>query len=654
MKKILCVWALIMGAMVFWACDKPQPDEPVQPEEPVGDFVLSVSDITSTSCHFSVVPADDQMPYVVMLVEKSEFDEFEDEYKYQDSDLEWFRRKAEEEGQDLSEWLEDFLHKGSFESDEEGLMPGQSYYLYAYGLDYEGYFTTGVTKVEFATPEITVVDVSFDIEISDIGLTSAKVTVTPSDMNAGYFVNVMSVEEYGEWGGDDSAFANHAAALVDYYIKMGQTLDAIVTNLGSTGVEEIVFDDLTDNTEYIAYAIGIDKNFFVNSAPGIVRFETEQALQSSNTFTIDIRETTFCSVIGTVTPSNDDPFICLIQAKEQFAAYESDTDIMYDIVSAYQKWDSLDGILYSGETVELEPISSLSPETEYVVFCFGWDEAPTTALTRVEFMTEAAGGNPRGQDFTFTISNVIHNKATVSITPKLGLYYFYDCMPVSVLEEYIAAEGSEDEAICRFVDEMIDYGAEFFGCTREEYLEEMGGVLGKQKWTFTGLEEDTEYVIVAATVNMTTGAIELRKGFRSEVFRTTILIESDAAIEFIIDIYYDGTELAELDPARFGNCKGMVMVPYKVLPNADAAHWRTTFAYGEFLSWAERDDVLFELDYKCDEDKTQGYAVVHYDQVVSFLGIAVNDEGYTGPFTIYEFKAVKGGASPAKEFIESL
>ena len=91
-----------------------------------------------------------------------------------------------------------------------------------------------------------------------------------------------------------------------------------------------------------------------------------------------------------------------------------------------------------------------------------------------------------------------------------------------------------------------------------------------------------------------------------------------------------------------------------MIPNGTAAHWRTTFAYGEFRSWAERDDVLLELDYKCDEDKTQGYAVVHYDQIVSFLGIAVNDEGYTGPFTIYEFKAVKGNASPAKEFIDSI
>ena len=624
------------------------------PQEPVVDFVLEVSDITATSCHFSVVPKDDQMSYVVMLVPKADFDSYEDEYKYQDDDLEWFTQKAIEEGKDLAQWLEGFLKKGPFEADEEGLMPGESYYLYAYGLDYEGYFTTGVTKKEFATPEIQQTDLSFEIDVTDIGLTKATVKVQASDDKAVFFMNVFSKEQYEQWGGGEVAFSNHAQALVDYYVTMGRTPEEMVTNLGSVGRGELVFDDLTDDTEYIAYAVGIDENFFVNSKATVVNFRTKKVVESSITFEIDIRETTYCSVIGTVTPSNADQFICAIQPKAQLEQFESDQDIMYELVATYQQWDAMEDVLYAGEAVELEPISSLSPSTEYVVLCFGWDEAPTTGLTKAEFVTLAEGGNPRAQEMTFALSDIIHNKVTVNITPKLGLHYFYDCMSVETLNEYIVSEGSEDEAICRFIDERIDYGAEFFNCTRKEYLEDMGAALGKQRWTFTGLEEDSEYIIVAATVNMTTGKIALRKPFKSDVFRTTILIESDAAVTFVIDKYYDGTELAELDPVQFSKCKGMVMVPYKIVPNADAVHWRTTFTYGEFASWAERDDILFELDYKCDEDKTQGFAVVHYGQIVAFLGMAENEEGYTGPYTIYEFTAQKGGASPAQEFIDSL
>ena len=638
----------------MWACNKPTPEIPDDPQTPEADFVLTVSDVTSTSCHFSVQPKDESMSYVAMIVEKAEFDAFEDEYKYQDDDLLWFERLATEEGKSLHDWLEGFLHVGSLEADEEGLMPGATYYLYAYGLEYEGYFTTGVTKVEFTTPEIEQNELSFKIEVTDIGLTKATVNVTADKKDAVFFVNVFSPEQYQQWGGDETAFATHALALVDYYVSMGRTTEEMVANLGSVGSASLVFDDLVDNTEYMAYAVGIDENFYVNTKAEVFKFTTKKAVESSNTFDINITGTTYCSVLGTVTPSNGDQFICSIQPKEQLAEYESDVAIMYDLVATYLKWNALDKVLYAGDVVDLEPISSLSPSTEYVILCFGWDEAPTTGLTRAEFKTEPEGGRPQNQEMTFILSDIIHNKVTVNIVPKLGLYYFYDCMSIELLEEYTASEGTQDAAICKFIDERIDYGADFFSCTRAEYLADMGAAIGKQKWTFTGLEQNSEYVIVAATVNMSTGQIAYRKPFTSEVFRTTVLIESNASIEFVIDKYYDGTELAELDPTQFSKCKGMVMVPYTIVPNSDAVHWRTTFTYGEFASWAERDDILFELDYQCDEDRVQGFAVVHYDQIVSFMGIAVNYEGYTGPFALYEFKAERGKTSPAQEFIESL
>ena len=618
------------------------------------DFKLEVIEVTSTSCRFSVIPANDKMSYVVMFVEQSEYDSFENEYKYQDDDLAWFEQRAMEEGKSLSDWLKDFLHTGPFESEENGLMPGVAYYLYAYGLDCEGYFTSGVTKCEFTTPEIAQEELGFKIEVADIGLTKATVNVTADRKDAVFFMNVFSMDQYQQWGGDETAFATHALALVDYYVTMGRTTEEMVANLGSVGSQSLVFDDLLDDTEYIAYAVGIDDNFYVNTKATVVTFRTKKVVASSNTFEIDITGVTYCSVLGTVTPSNGDPFICSIQPKEQLDSYGSDTEIMYELVATYKKWDAMDKVLYAGEIVDLESISSLSPSTDYVLLCFGWDEAPTTGLTRAEFKTEPEGGRPQNQEMTFVLSDIIHNKVTVNIHPKLGLHYFYDCMSMKTFEEYVASEGSEDEAICRYIDERIDYGAEFFYCTRAEYLADMGAAIGKQKWTFTGLNQDSEYMIVAATVNMTTGQIAYRKAFTSEVFRTTILIESNATIEFVIDKYYDGTELAELDPTQFSKCKGMVMVPYEIVPNAEAAHWRTTFAYGEFASWAERDDILMELDYKSDKDKTQGYAVVHYNQVVSFLGMAEDAEGHTGPFALYEFTAKKGGASPAAEFVESL
>ena len=190
----------------------------------------------------------------------------------------------------------------------------------------------------FSTPHISFRDLEFEIEVTDVDLTQAKVSVKASQKDALFFVNVFSLQQYEEWGGGEAAFSNHAAALVDYYIKMGQTLEAMVTNLGSVGSASLIFDDLTDNTDYIAYAVGIDENFFVNSKATIVSFKTGKASQSSNTFTIDITGTTFCTVQGTVTPSNGDPFICAIQSKAQLEQYGSDSEIMYDLIATYEKW----------------------------------------------------------------------------------------------------------------------------------------------------------------------------------------------------------------------------------------------------------------------------------------------------------------------------
>ena len=193
MKVILKIAGCFLASLLLWGCDKPQQEgQDVPQDDPKAEFVLAVSDVTAVSCHFSVTPKDEQMPYVVMLVEKSDFDSYEDEYKYQDNDLEWFQQKAMEGGKDLDEWLKDFLHVGPFEADEKGLMPGSTYYLYAYGLNYEGYFTTGVTKMEFSTPEIVQKEMTFEIDVTDVGLSKATVSVLASEETGMFFMNVFS------------------------------------------------------------------------------------------------------------------------------------------------------------------------------------------------------------------------------------------------------------------------------------------------------------------------------------------------------------------------------------------------------------------------------------------------------------------------------
>ena len=86
MRIGIAALAFVLSMLSFIGCNEPDPV--VQPDPvPTEDFILEVSEVTSVSCHFSVTPADKDMTYVVMLVEKADFDGFENEYEYQDNDL---------------------------------------------------------------------------------------------------------------------------------------------------------------------------------------------------------------------------------------------------------------------------------------------------------------------------------------------------------------------------------------------------------------------------------------------------------------------------------------------------------------------------------------------------------------------------------------
>ena len=47
-----------------------------------------------------------------------------------------------------------------------------------------------------------------------------------------------------------------------------------------------------------------------------------------------------------------------------------------------------------------------------------------------------------------------------------------------------------------FANNDIDYGAEFFECSRAEYLMEIGAVLGKYTSFFNQLNPSTEYIAI--------------------------------------------------------------------------------------------------------------------------------------------------------------
>ena len=210
----------------------------------ISSELRSSKNVTDTSVAFTITPEDEEMTYIAMMTTKEYFDEFEDDEAYINDDLLWLENAAYEAGVDLSEYLKGVLKKGAISDTQDMLDPETEYVVYAFGLSNNGIVTTSLYKQTFTTLSTELTELNFEIEVTDVGYDTATITVTPDNDKAFYFVNVFSLEDYQNYGGDESAFAAHINKLRNYYYGLGATADQMVANLGYVGTKSLSVEDL--------------------------------------------------------------------------------------------------------------------------------------------------------------------------------------------------------------------------------------------------------------------------------------------------------------------------------------------------------------------------------------------------------------------------
>lgn len=635
---------------------------PPTPIDPVDkpDFVIEVGAVTDTSVEFTITPEDKEMTYIAMMTTKEYFDKFEDDDAYIMDDLLWLDDAAFNAGVELSEYLEGVLKTGVISDTQDKLDPATEYIVYAFGLSKTGIVTTSLYKQSFTTLATELTEINFEIEVSEIGYDTAKVSVVPDNDKAIYFVNVFSYEDYEYYGGDESAFAEHLTQLRNYYYNLGATADQMVANLGFVGAKSLTVEKLKAGTKYMAYAIGIDERFIANSVATVVEFETVAAETSDLTFEVELTNIEYDHIEGSVTPSNnDDTYICSVQYASALEWSESEEALVESIVNDITAWGNIEDSLRKG-VMSLDGISGLQSETDYIIVCFGYDGAPTTAPHITHFTTPEATGNPEDLVVEFEVSEITHNSVKVTTIPSVGVYYFTYYVEKAEFDLLIDDDYSVDARVAYLANYEIDYGAEWFDCSRAEYLYDLGASLGREKNFYNQLEPSTDYIAYAIAVDIQSGELASDKGFVSDVFRTLDKVVSDAAVTIEFGNYYDGSALAELDPARFLNCKGYAVLPYTVKPNDSAVAWYTGFYDGDFTEWGCTDDDIYAelITYGWEwgseyvsENRESGVAVLSYDMPYTFLGIAKDSTDSYGLGFIDVITPTPDGVSPAEEFI---
>lgn len=637
--------------------------EPTPPTPDGPEFQLTINQVTKSTANFTVEPLDKETPYLVMVIDKQTFDSFPSLDAYIEDDMRYLEEMAEISELSLKEFLTDYLATGDTTDDCEGLQPNTEYVLYAYHMTYEGEVISDLAQKSFKTSDYVLNSDTFEISVSDVTYTSALINVKPSSTTTPYFLNVVSEEDLASYGGGQEAYTTHLEMLRDYYLSFGKTPEEMIANLCFVGEKSLTMANLAAGKKYYAYAMSVDDEFFVCSEVAEQEFSTPSPAESSLTFEVNVEEYFYDHIAGTVTPSNDDPYICTIQIAESLSWYDSDEEYMASVVDELNWWHGgVDSALHTGVT-DLSTYAGLYPETSYIVVCFGYDGAPNTALFTYEFTTSAANGDPDKLEFEFEASDITHNSMAVTYKPSEGVYYFASLVAKEQIESYTEFEGSEAAALVAIVNEEIDYGAYWFECTRAEYLADLGASIGQATIPYNQLSPKTDYVAYAVAVDMETGELASEKVSVSEVFCTLDKVVSDATVDFIFGNYYDGTALAELDAAQFNNCRGQVVVPYTVSVNDSAAAWYTSFSQGDYTEWGCTDDdiyaelITYGVEWGSDLvaiNVESGVAVLTYDEPFSFLGIAEDMDGNFGVGTLEVVSFSKEGVSPAEEFISSL
>lgn len=664
MKNLYRLFSVVLfAALAFAGCsDNNEDNVNPGPNPGGGNFTLSVDGITKTGCRFTVVPADPRMTYIAMLIEQDELEAFASDQDLITSDLADFKEEAAARGISLSDLLinDNYLQIGKVEETlTDELEPGTGYYLYAYGMTEEGVATTKLEKLLFRTEAVEQAEIAFDIRLVEQGTTSLKVEIEAAPDDAAYFFSLMTEEEYKQYDNDVEAVKADVADIVQYYRNKGATVAQIYDNMSSYGTDGDTFTDLRPGSKFYLYAVGVNADFMPNSAPRVKMLETKTVQPSDNTFDVKIDAIRYNGVDGTVTPSNNDQYVWCFQTKADVDACPDDQTVMELLVESFKAAGRLEELLHTG--ISQIEVNYLQPETDYYLLVFGWNEAPTTALTKLPVRTVAGEDDPSVLELQITVRDITHNEATADVVPNCGYPYYFDYIEADYYEELVAEKG-QDAAVVQLIDESVAYLMDWYGLSLEDFVGQFVAIGPSSD--FFSLEPNTRYVIFGASIDVETGKVAYPKGFVSEIFQTKEEVISNANITFTMGKWYDGDDLAALDNAKYGHLAGCGILDYTIEPNADAAHWYTNFYQGADYAEFERDMlqiILVEFGYENPDpdypnpdnvqyDSRGGYYVLPYDTPYSFISIAKDAEENFGAGYKEVVTLTKAGAAPGAEF----
>ena len=418
-------------------------------------FDIGVEFVKETSVRLTVTPSSDDEWYFYAAINKSQLPGETDE-----AIISYYEKQFDQylEGETFEDFAKENLSKGKDSYTYNGLQDNAEYVAIAFGVTYHGELclaTTGLTRKEFHTGEISVGPGADEIELTVNKLTSTDIdaTIIPSDKKKYYLYDFLTFDRFK--GMSDEEIMAKVINDRSGYLWLTATMD-------NTTYKNV--NDLVPGTEYILFAFYVEKdpNDPYSAVPAgklfkmIVTAPDEGGNvpdKPSLTFAIVPGEVTSSSIEATVTPS--DASAKYISALVEASKYsgKSDEEIIKGVIG------DLGYDIYGSEKTGTTKLSSsrCKPETEYLAVAFGIDDSynANSGLTKRTIKTASESSAP-AEGIAITVKEVTATRILAEFKPADATMTY-----IPMLFKASDLEGKTDEAIISEMiseDEMNWYG----------------------------------------------------------------------------------------------------------------------------------------------------------------------------------------------------
>ena len=485
---------------------------------------------------------------------------------------------------------------------------------------------------------------SIKLELVNAAATTITMNVVPQDKNMPY-VFILGTGKYFEENGGELMFNDEALWASD--MEIFESFGSAFGGDASTGAAAFMyvgdmmghqFTGVTPNTTYVAYAYGFDKEN-LKPTTEISRLKITTTSVSDYTLHFDFNvEVDGPNVAIDIKPQGYDGYYYygVFWAKDVAGASEDELrsycEADWENNKAYYSafFDTpeeglhfiFNELAFRGEQhIEAE----LDANTEFILWAFGMDDEALMNTTP-EFYTFKTG-NVKASENTFVLSvpELYPRKATVKVEASNNDPY------VAALVAGDRFEGNTEAEIMEYI--LTNFSVQYVNGTMSD--------------TATGLVPSTEYELLvfgAQAGAPTTGLSRMK-------FTTQEVVYADLDFSLTIGNYYNGSDLAALDP-NYAGFEDTVIVPIIANVDADAVAFYFNAMNALDFPYYEYEAIIEGLVADGAVEETVSYYAFEFDTPYTFFGVAEDKDGnFTEVWSSKDTTFKVENCSPIEEFI---